>query len=154
MSAGQRDVPKRPYRSPTHFEHAADARSTAVIAGPRPGWIGLLGAAGLVASVAGCAAASASGPVVTPDLLAKARDRGTVRVIAQLRVEPDAGPTRIETVKSAVLAEIAATRHRVVREHRGLPTIALEASEETLRLLSVSSRILRVQEDVLERPQR
>lgn len=116
--------------------------------------MGLLGAAGLVASVAGCAAASASGPVVTPELLAKARDRGTVRVIAQLRVEPDAGPTRIEAVKSAALAEIAATRHRVVREHRGLPTIALDASEETLRLLSVSSHILRVQEDVLERPQR
>lgn len=89
-----------------------------------------------------------------PDLLAKARDRGTVRVIAQLRVAPGADLDQIETVKRAVLAEIAATRHRVVRELRGLPTLGLEASEETLLLLGVSSHVLRLQEDVLDRPQR
>ena len=113
-----------------------------------------LGIVGLLALAAGGACASASGAGVPPELLAKARERGTVRVIAQLRVPPGADADRIEVVKRAVLTEIATTRHRVVRELRGLPTLALEVSEETLRLLSVSSSILRVQEDMLERPQR
>jgi hypothetical protein len=69
-------------------------------------------------------------------------------------VAPDADTARIEAVKRAAIAEIAGTRHHVVRELRGLPSFALEASEETLRLLSASSHVLRVQEDVLGRPQR
>jgi hypothetical protein len=110
--------------------------------------------AGLLALLTGCAAAAAADAVVPPELLARARAGATVRVIVHLRVAPDADPPRIEAVKRAVIAEIAGTRHRVVRELPGLPTFALEASEETLRLLGVSSHVLRVQEDILERPQR
>lgn len=119
-----------------------------------PRRLGHLGRAGLVALLTGCAAAAAADAVVPPELLAKARAGATVRVIAHLRVAPDADPARIEAVKRAAIAEIAGTRHRVVRELRGLPSFALEASEETLRLLGASSHVLRVQEDVLGRPQR
>jgi hypothetical protein len=118
---------------------------------PPPRRLQSLGITALLAVVVGGAAASAPGAAVSPELLAKARERGTVRVIVQLRVPSGADP---EAVKTAVLGEIAPSRHRVVRELRGLPTLALDASEETLRLLSASSNILHVQEDVLERPQR
>jgi hypothetical protein len=123
-----------------------------VLARRRTHHLGHLGCAGLFAILMGCAAAAAADAVVPPELLAKARAGATVRVIAHLRVAPDADPARIEAVKRAAIAEIAGTRHRVVRELPGLPSFALEASEETLRLLSASSHVLRVQEDVPEHP--
>jgi hypothetical protein len=135
--------------------HAPDrTRLDGTIARRRPRRLDHLGRAGMVALLTGCVAAAAADVVVPPELLAKARAGATVRVIVHLRVAPDADPPRIEAVKRAVIAEIAVTRHRVVRELQGLPTLALEASEETLRLLSASSHVLRVQEDVPERPQR
>jgi len=120
----------------------------------RPGLRRLVGAAALVLSVAGCAGAASAVPGLTPELLAKARERGTVRVLVQFRAPEGTGETEIEAVKRAVLAELVGTRHRVVRELRGLPVMALEASEAALRALSASPHVLRIEEDRLQRPLR
>jgi hypothetical protein len=114
----------------------------------------LVEAAALLLSAAGCAAAASPAPDPAPELLAKARDRGTVRVLVQVRAPDGAGGTEIEAVKRAALAELVATRHRVVRELPGLPVMALEVSEEALRALSTSPHVLRIGEDRLQRPLR
>ena len=101
-------------------------------------------------SLAGCAVAQGSPPTVSDDLLARARALGRVPVIVTLRV-PDAGA--VESVKRAVLADIAQTDHRVVRELGRLPQLVLDASEETLRVLAGSPHVLRVDESVPRRPQ-
>jgi hypothetical protein len=113
-----------------------------------------VGAVALVLGVAGGAAAAFPMPPLAPELLAKAREHGTVRVLVQLRTPEGAGETEIEDVKRAVLSELVGTGHRVVRELRGLPLMALETSEDALRALSASSHVLRIEEDRLQRPLR
>jgi hypothetical protein len=120
----------------------------------RPGLRRFLGAVALVLGVAGCAAAASPVPELTPELLAKARDVGTVRVLVQFRAPEGAEDIEIQAVKRTVLAELAGTRHRVVRELRGLPVMALEASEDALRALSASPHVLRIEEDRVHRPLR
>ena len=103
--------------------------------------------------MAGCAVAQGSPPTVSDDLLARARALGRVPVIVTLRV-PDAAPAgAVDSVKRAVLADIAQTPHRVVRELGRLPQLVLDASEETLRVLAGSPHVLRVDESVPRRPQ-
>ncbi len=95
----------------------------------------------------GCAgAAQATG--VTPELRGKAQTQGTVLVIVTLRVPEGASPATVAAVKKSVIAEIASTRHRVVRELAGLPQMALEASDDTLRLLGASPHVLRIAESI------
>jgi hypothetical protein len=100
-----------------------------------------------------CAAAS-PGPAVSADLLAKARSQGTVLVIVTLRVPAGAPSATIQAAKQAVITEIASTRHRVVRELAGLPQIALEASDDTLRILGASPYVLRIDESIPHPPLR
>jgi hypothetical protein len=100
-----------------------------------------------------CAAAS-PGPAVSADLLAKARSQGTVLVIVTLRVPAGAPAATIQAAKQAVLTEIASTRHRVVRELAGLPQIALEASDDALRILGASPHVLRIDESIPHPPLR
>ena len=107
-----------------------------------------------LAILAACSGVTASDEHRVPaDLLQRARRAGEVRIIVQLRVDAGASQETIEAAKTALLAEIANTDHKVVRELRGLPLIALEASYATLVVLDSSPRVLRVEEDTLARPQ-
>jgi hypothetical protein len=103
--------------------------------------------------LAGCAA-TAGEPGGTAPLLNKAREQGSVLVVVTLRAPAGADPATIHTVKDAVLAEIAATRHRVVRALGNLPQVVLEASEETLRVLAASANVVRIDESLPRRPTR
>lgn len=87
-------------------------------------------------------------------LIEKARTQGTVLVIVTLRVPAGASPAEIQTVKQLVIAAIAPTRHRIVRELAGLPQLAVEASEDTLRVLGDSTSVLRIDEAVPQPPLR
>jgi hypothetical protein len=89
---------------------------------------------------------------VTPELLDKARVQGAVLVIVTLRVPAGASRDTVATVKQTLVAEIASTRHRIVRELVGLPQIVLEASDDTLRILGASSNVLRIEESVPRPP--
>ena len=100
-----------------------------------------------------CAASSQS-PGVTPEMSDKALHQGTVLVIVTLRVPAGATPATIQAIKQSVIAEIASTRHRVVRELGSLPQIALEASDDTLRVLGASPNVLRIDESIPYRPLR
>jgi hypothetical protein len=102
--------------------------------------------------MASCAASS-QGPVA-PELLDKARSQGSVLVIVTLRVPAGAPAAAVQAAKQSLLAEIASTRHRVVRELAGLPQIVLEASHDTLRILSSSSTVLRIDESIPDPPTR
>jgi hypothetical protein len=98
-----------------------------------------------------CAGASQV-PGLTPELQNKARLHGLVLVVVSLRVPEGATPGELDAVKGALLREIAATRHRVVRELPGLPQIVLEASDGTLRALAASRHVLRVEESIPRAP--
>jgi rRNA processing protein Krr1/Pno1 len=107
----------------------------------------MLGAGGLVLAMT-IGAASAQGPGVTPEMFDKVLRQGTVLVIVTLRVPAGAPPATIQAIKQSVIGEIASTRHRVVRELTGLPQIALEASDDTLRILGASPNVLRIDESI------
>jgi len=77
-----------------------------------------------------------------------------VVVIVTLRVPEGASPVSIAAVKESLLAEISAAPHRVVRELAGLPQIALEVSEDALRLLGASPSVLRIAESIPQPPAR
>jgi hypothetical protein len=100
------------------------------------------------------ASAARSAAAVSAELLEKATVQGSVRLIVHLKVREGAGAAAIESAKHALLAELAATRHRVSRDLVGLPALTLEASADTLRALAASSRVERVTEDAPRRPQR
>jgi hypothetical protein len=104
-------------------------------------------------SMAGCTGAQSSQAAVSEDLFAQARSLGRVHVIVTLRVADDASVATVDSTKRAVLAEVAGTPHRVVRDLARLPQLVLEASEETLRVLAGSPHVLRVDESVPRRPQ-
>jgi len=106
-----------------------------------------------VLAMTSCAGASED-PGLTPALLAKARARGALVVIVTLRVPEGASPVSIAAVKESLLAEISAAPHRVVRELAGLPQIALEVSEDALRLLGASPSVLRIAESIPQPPAR
>jgi hypothetical protein len=97
--------------------------------------------------------AAESAPVVAPELLQRAAESGSVRLIVRVKVDQGADAQTIETVKQALLSELTGTRYRVARDLVGLPTLALEASAETLRVLATSPRVERVTEDRPRRPQ-
>jgi hypothetical protein len=118
----------------------------------RRGWRRRLGAGALVLAMTSCAA-SAQSPVA-PELLDKARTQGHLLVIVTLRVPSGATPAAVEAVKQSLQADIASTRHRVVRPLTGLPQIVLEVSEDTLHVLNVSATVLRIDESTPEPPTR
>jgi hypothetical protein len=93
-----------------------------------------------------------SAPVVSPELLQRAVESGSVRLIVRLKVDQGADAQTIETAKQALLSELTGTRYRVARDLVGLPTLALEASAETVRILAASPRVEHVTEDRPRRP--
>ena len=112
-----------------------------------------MGAVVLVLAMTSCAGSSQA-PGVAPDLSAKARAQGLVLVVVTLRAPEGASPSAIAALKKAVLAEIASTRHRVVRDLIGLPQIALEASTDTLQALGASANVARIDESIAQPPLR
>jgi hypothetical protein len=112
----------------------------------------LLGAGAFLLAMASCAASFQG--LVSPELLDRARGQGSILVIVTLRAPGGAPPTVVEAIKQSVLTEIASTRHRVVRSLAGLPQIVLEASEDTLHILGVSTNVLRIDASIPESPTR
>ena len=102
-------------------------------------------------AAAGCAMAS-SMPGVTPELLAKAREQGGVRVIVRLRVPEGADARAISAAQDAVLAELAAVPHRLGRRYTSVPFLSLVASEAALQTLAVSPRVVSISEDTALQP--
>jgi hypothetical protein len=113
----------------------------------------LLAALALMLS-AGCAAASSTSAGVTPELLDKARTQGQVRVIVQLHVASGASSADIAAAQDALLAELPAGSYRLVRRYATIPSLALGASEDALRVLAASPRVLSVVEDRMLFPSR
>jgi len=95
---------------------------------------------------AGYAAEASSESGIAPELLAKARAQGEVRVIVHLRVGA-AGSAAIAAAQDAVLAELASTSYRRGRRYTAIPFMSLSASEAALRRLGESTNVLDVQED-------
>jgi hypothetical protein len=130
------------------------ALARALFGSIRPWDLCAISVAAAVAILGACASVSGGdGTRVSADLLQRARRTGEIKVIVQLRVDSGASEQAIEATKVALLAEIANTDYKVVREFRGLPLMALEASYATLTILDSSPRVLRVEEDSLARPQ-
>jgi hypothetical protein len=114
----------------------------------------VVGAVVLALSMVSCVAASASGPGVGENLVARARAEGTVQVIVTLRVPADSSAPAIDSAKQSVLAAVAPTRHRVLHALPNFPQLVLDASEDALRALGASPHVLRIQESIPARPSR
>jgi hypothetical protein len=95
---------------------------------------------------AGYAAEASSESGIAPELLARARAQGEVRVIVHLRVEAP-GSAAIAAAQDAVLAELSPTSYRLGRRFTAIPFMSLSASEAALRTLGESTDVLDVQED-------
>ena len=96
---------------------------------------------------------------VPSELLERAMAESPVRVIAELAVsvQPEgrlAGAAiaeqraRIADTQSGVLADLAASPHRVTRRFRTIPFVALEVSAAALARLAAHGLVRSVQEDV------
>jgi len=103
------------------------------------------GAALLVTFGAGAArAATDEAPVIDPDVRA-AVAQGPARVLVELRLPaPGGGPPSgaasgreqaIAATRRAVLARLAGTSHRLVRQYTSVPLLALEIGADALRTL-------------------
>jgi hypothetical protein len=129
--------------------HTPQIKLVHATAGLRPTALSVL--MGILILTAVAATAGPSADVVPPELLEKARARGSVRVIVEVKLT-EAADEAPEQVKRALLAELAGTRHRLIRALPGLSAIAIEASPEALRALAASPRVDRVTEDRLRPP--
>lgn len=92
---------------------------------------------------------------VSEDLFVKARHRGMVRVIVQLRIASGSEETReqrIHSTQQGVLRDLAPVAHRLLRSYTAIPVIAIEASYDALRILDRSIHVLRVDEDGVAAP--
>jgi hypothetical protein len=96
---------------------------------------------------------ASSMPGVTPELLAKARAQGSVRIIVRLRVPEGADAGAISAAQDAVLAELAAVPHRLGRRYTSVPFLSLIASEAALQTLAASTRVMSISEDTALQPQ-
>ena len=92
--------------------------------------------------------------MVIDQLLAQAREHGSVQVIVTLRVPAGASPDAIETVKRGALADMAGHPHRVVRNLGRLPQLVVDASEGALRALAASPHVERIDPSVPSPPLR
>ena len=124
-------------------------------------------AACLVFALALCApslvSADESGPAVPAELLQKAWNQGTVRVIVELggvgalpegellsQASVAAQRGRIASDRVALRASLRGLRHRVLREFTTIPYIGLEVDYDALRVLdALPGLATRVHEDLL-----
>jgi len=118
---------------------------------------------GWVAVLLGISAGVATAGVVPEALYDKAAREGSVRLIVQFRAttfpegELESAQVvasqrqRIATMRGAVLAELAGTSHRTIREFTTIPFVALEVGPDALAALAASPNVGGVEEDQLER---
>ncbi len=115
-----------------------------------------------------CAPAAAQVPaqLVDPTLMQRAQTQGTVRVIVEVggvNVVPEpslsdemtihAQRYRIAVAQDGVRQALRGLRHRVVREFRTIPLLAIEASPDSLRMLeAMRGVVVRVHDDALLAP--
>jgi hypothetical protein len=102
----------------------------------------------------GRTAAEVTAPALE-ELITNATRQGTLRVIVELKIDPPRPPSReaIAEAQDGLLAELAGTRHRVIRRFTTVPFIALEVSADALRRLAGSLRVTGIREDQVSRPQ-
>ena len=96
----------------------------------------------------GRVAAQATAPSID-ELIAKAERQGALRVIVELKIDPQGTPDRaaIAEAQDRVLTELSGTNHRALRHFTTVPFIALEVSPDALRRLSQSPRVIGIRED-------
>jgi hypothetical protein len=114
----------------------------------------LLGLAVSLGTPPGAPAAGADGPASLDELLAKAAQQGTLRVIVEVRTGAPGVPTpeAIARAQDLVLQELAGTGHRVLRRYATVPLLSLEVTSDALRRLGGSARVARIREDRLRTP--
>jgi hypothetical protein len=126
-----------------------------------PGWLRSLGSGillGLTVSLVTLAyppGSGSDGPAPLDDLLVKAAQRGTIRVIVKIRLEAPGAPTpeAIALGQDLVLQELAGTGHRVHRRYTTIPFLSLEVTADALRRLGASGRVAGIREERVLRPQ-
>ncbi|MGH7411945.1 MAG: hypothetical protein ACREJ6_12920 [Candidatus Methylomirabilis sp.] len=118
----------------------------------------------LATSALGSAGMDERASVVSGSLYRKALEDGSVRVIVQLKVaalpegqlgSADAVASQrqaIAAAQSALLAELANSRYRVVRTYETIPFLALEVSADGFRVLEGSALVAGVEEDRVDSP--
>ncbi len=117
-----------------------------------------------VALILGLGAGTATAGVIPEALHAKASSKGSVRVIVQLGVTtfPEeelesaaavASQRRgIAATRAALLAELAGTGHRTIREFETIPFVALEVAPDAMTALEASNNVIGVEEDRILSP--
>jgi len=117
-----------------------------------------------VALILGMGVGTATAGVIPEALYDKASSEGSVRVIVQLGVTtfPEGELESAEavalqrqditTMRSAVLAELAGTGHRTIREFETIPFVALEVAPDAMTALEASPNVVGVEEDRLLSP--
>jgi len=119
---------------------------------------------GAWASLLPCmAVASATAGLVPDGLYHEAARKGSVRVIVQLGAKaiPEGQLKSAEAVasqrraiavrRSRLMAELAISRHRIIREFETIPFVALEVWTDAMSLLDTSTHVVGVEEDRIER---
>jgi subtilisin family serine protease len=120
----------------------------------------------LLVVVFAAAGAAAERRAVSDALFQQASSAGSARVIVRLNApfSPDAAMVSaahaavqrqdIAAVRSALKAQLAASRHTVVREYDALPFLVLEAGPDALALLeALTGLVASVEEDRIHHPQ-
>ncbi len=92
----------------------------------------------------GCADGAGTHALLPADLLARAENGETVRVILEIQ----AGAEDIHAAQELVFEQLSGTGYRVTRPYRAVPFLALEVSAEALRRLMRSPVVGRIQEDL------
>ncbi len=117
-----------------------------------------------VALILGMGAGTATAGVIPEALHAKASSEGSVRVIVQIRVttfpegeleSTDAVASQrrgIAATRAVLLAELAGTGHRTIREFETIPFVALELAPDAMSALEASPNVVGVEEDRLLSP--
>ncbi len=108
------------------------------------------------------AAGRAAAGVIPEDLYRQAARKGSVRVIVQLGevALPEGRLKSAEAVasqrqaiaarRSRLMTELAATRHRMIREFETIPFVALEVWSDAMSILETSPHVMAVEEDRIE----
>ena len=95
---------------------------------------------------------------IAPGIYQKAKTRGSVRVIVELRLAPhreDSESSREDAIRMAqktLLDELAPVNPRVIRSYSSIPALVLAASVDALKIIAASRHVTRVTEDELSIP--
>lgn len=97
-------------------------------------------------------------PLIAPGIYQKAKARGSVRVIVELRLaahREDSEASREDAIRmaqKALLDELAQVNLRVIRRYSSIPALVLAASVDALKIIAASRHVTRVTEDDLSLP--